>query len=77
MIISLLKRRVASDASVARLGQLAMFTTAGLVPVLVFRKFAALELTEVQLLLGVLATISVALLCTLLGMVTGLRARIA
>lgn len=59
--------RVASDNVVARLGQAVCFGAACLVPVLVFRKFAELEMSEPQLLIGVLMTMSMALLCTVLG----------
>ena len=68
MIVQLFSRRVASDTLVARLGQAVCFASACLVPVLVIRKLAALELTESELLLGVLATMSFALLCTAVGL---------
>ena len=67
MIKQLLTRKVASDAAVARFGQAVCFGAACLVPVLALRRFAELEMTEPQLLVGVLATMSVALLCTALG----------
>jgi len=67
MIKQLLTRKVASDAAVARFGQLLCFGAACLIPVLAVRKFAELELSEAQLLVGVLATMSVALTCTALG----------
>lgn len=67
MIKQLLARRVASNSMVARFGQLVFFGGACLIPVLVFRKFAELELSEAQLLIGVLVTMSMALLCTALG----------
>jgi len=67
MIKQLLTRKVASDTAVARFGQILCFGAACLVPVLAIRKFAELELSEAQLLIGVLATMSLALLCTALG----------
>ena len=53
--------------AVARLGQVVCFGGACLIPVLVCRRFAALELSEGDLLIGVLVTMSMALLCTALG----------
>jgi len=67
MIKQVLTRKVASDAVVARLGQMVCFGGACLIPVLAVRKFAELELSEAQLLVAVLATMSVALTCTALG----------
>jgi hypothetical protein len=68
MITQLLRRKVASDAAVARFGQVICFGGACTIPVLAFRKFAELEMSEAQLLTGVLATMSVALLCTVAGL---------
>jgi len=68
MMTQLLNRRVASDAAVARFGQMACFAAACLIPVLAFRRFSELELSEYQLLVGVVATVSLALLCTVLGL---------
>lgn len=67
MIRQFLSRRVASEAAAARFGQLACFAAACLIPVLAFRKFPELELSEAQLLIGVVATMSLALSCTVLG----------
>ena len=71
MIQQLLTRRVASDNVVAGLGQVVCFGGACLIPVLMFRRFAELEMSEVQLLIGVLATLSMALLFTALGVLIG------
>ncbi len=68
MITRIFTRRIASDAAIARLGQAVCFGSACLIPVIVLRRFAALELTEAELLMGVLATMSMALLCAVLGM---------
>lgn len=68
MIRKLLKCRVASDATLARFGQLLCFGGACAIPVLGFRKFAELDMSEAQLLIGVLATMSLALLCTVVGL---------
>ena len=68
MIRKLLTYKVASDSAVHRLGQMLCFTGACLIPVLAFRKFATLEITEAELLIGVIATMSLALLLTLLGL---------
>jgi hypothetical protein len=68
MIKQLLVSKVASDKAVARFGQIVCFGGAGLVPVLVFRKFADFELSEGQLFIGVLVTMSMALILTLLGL---------
>ncbi len=74
MIKQLLVSKVASDKAVARFGQLICFGGACLVPVLVFRKFADLELSEAQLLIGVLATMSMALMFAVLGMLLAPKA---
>jgi hypothetical protein len=67
MITQLLTRRVASDTEVIRFGQAACFVAAGLIPLLAFHKFAELGLSEAQLLVGVIATIPMALFYTALG----------
>ncbi len=67
MLKQLLTRSLVSDTVVARLGQVICFGGACLVPVPVFRKFGELELSEAQLLIGVLATMSMALVFTVLG----------
>jgi hypothetical protein len=77
MIKQLLTRRIASDTAVARLGQAVCFGGACLIPVLVCRKFATLELSEADLLIGVLATMSMALLCTVLGVLLEPNAKAA
>ena len=66
-------RSIASDSLVARLGQAVCFGGACLIPVLVFRRFAEIDLSEAQLLIGVLATMSMALLLALIGTVLGAR----
>lgn len=68
MIAQFLKRSVVSDGAVARFGQVICFGAACIIPILVFRRFAELEMSEAQLLIGVLATMSMALLCTILGL---------
>ena len=60
-------RTIASDKVVARIGQAVCFGGACLIPVLVFRRFAQLELPEAQLITGVLATMTMALVLTLSG----------
>ena len=67
MIKQLLTRRIASDTVVARVGQAICFGGACLIPVLVCRRFATIDLSEAELLIGVLATMSMALMCTVLG----------
>ena len=67
MIRRFLSRRVASDVAVARFGQFVSFACACLIPVLAFRRFSELELSEAQLLIGVVATMSLALHCAVLG----------
>ncbi len=61
MITQLLKRRIASDARVARLGQAISAGCACLIPVLTFWKFARINMSEAELLIGVLVTMSMAL----------------
>lgn len=75
MIGQLLARRVASDAAMARLGQLLSFAAAGVIPVLVFHRITDVELSEGQLLIGALATMSLALNCTLMGLLLEPRTR--
>ena len=77
MIQHFLKRRMASDASVARLGQVVAFAAACLVPVLVFRRLPEIDLTEAELLIAVLATMSMALLCAVMGELLGAKAKAA
>ena len=67
MIRQFLSRRVASDAAVARFGQCISFACACLIPVLTFRRFSELELSEAQLLIGVVATMSLAVSCAMIG----------
>jgi hypothetical protein len=77
MILSLLKRQVVSERSLARVGQGVAFVGAGLIPVLVFRRFAEVEMFEGQLLIGVVATMSLAILCAMLGMLLDSRTKVA
>ena len=67
MIRRFFSQRVASDAAVARFGQYSCFACACLIPVLAFRRFSELELSEGQLLIGVIATMSLAVLCAVAG----------
>ena len=67
MIGRFFSRRVASNAAAARCGQAACFACACLIPVLVFQRFTEIELSEAQLLIGVVATMSLALHCAVLG----------
>jgi len=63
----LLKHKIVSDYVFARFGQIFCFSAACLIPVIVFRKFAKMEMTEANLLIGVLATMCLALLMTIIG----------
>ncbi len=65
----LFTRIIAPDSVVARVGQAVCFGGACLVPVLVFHRFTEIDLSEAQLIIGVLATMSMALVFALLGMV--------
>ncbi len=67
MIKQLLTRRVVSDVLVARVGQVVCFGAACLIPVLALRRLAALEVSEATLLIGVITTMSMALLCAVVG----------
>ena len=60
MIIQLLKRKVASDKSVAHVCQIICSIAAGLVLVLGIRRLAELELTESQLFLTLIGTLLLA-----------------
>lgn len=73
MIRQVLMRRIASDRLAARLGQALSSVGACLIPVLVCRRFAEIELSEAQLLIGVVATMSMALLLALIATVLGER----
>ena len=75
MIAQLLKRSVVSDATLARLGQVVCFGCACVVPVLAFWKFTRINMSEAEVLIGVLATMSMALQCTLLGLQLETRAK--
>ena len=79
MIRQFLSRRVASDAAVARFGQFLSFACACLIPVLAFRRFSEVELSEAQLLIAVTATMSLAVLCAVVGelLVLGSKAKAA
>ncbi len=65
----LLTRSIVSDSVVARVGQTVCFGGACLIPVLVFRRFTEIEISEAQLIMGVLATMSMALVCALVGVI--------
>ncbi len=75
MLGPLLSRRVASDATVARLGQLVCFAGACLIPVLAVRRLSGLDVSEAELLIGVVATLSLALLCAAAGLLLEPRTR--
>lgn len=67
MSTQFLTRHVATYAAVLRVTEAGCYLAAGLIPWMAFRKFAELEITKDQLLLGVLATMAAALLFTFLG----------
>ncbi len=77
MIQQLLRRSIASDTLVARIGQGICYGAAGLIPVLVFRRFAEIDFTEAELLIGVLATMTMALVCAALGELLDAKAKAA
>ncbi len=77
MIKQLLTRRVVSDTVVTRLAQVVCFGGACVIPVLVFRKFSALELSEAQLLIGVLTTMTLAVGLTVPGVLLEPKSRAA
>jgi UPF0716 family protein affecting phage T7 exclusion len=68
MMTQFLRRRIPTAAAAARLEQAACFITACLIPVLTFRKFAEIEMTDAELTIGVLATMTLAVLCAVLGL---------
>ena len=74
MITQLLKRRIGSATTDARLAQNLPFVAAGVNLVLAFRKFADMDLTEFQMMMAALATVSLSLLFVLLGLVCGRKA---
>ncbi|HOC00386.1 MAG TPA: hypothetical protein PKM43_16775 [Verrucomicrobiota bacterium] len=63
-----------AKTAAARFGRLACFASACLIPMFVFRRFAELELTEPELLIGVVATIASAVSCTVPGLLLEPRA---
>jgi hypothetical protein len=76
MILHLLKRNIASDALVARVGQIVSFAAAVVIPLLVFRQWLPeKDLSETELLLVVLTTMSIALLCAVMGEAIGAKAK--
>ena len=77
MITQLLKRRVASDTGMIRVVQAACYIAAALIPVLAFRKFADWELAEAHLLVGVIATMSMAVFYTALGVLLEFKTKAA
>ena len=68
MITRLLKNRVITDKTVARIGQVTCFGCACVIPVLAFWKFARINMSEAELLIGVLVTMSMALQFALIGL---------
>lgn len=74
MTTQFLTRHIASDAAVLRFTEAGCYLAAGLIPWLAFRKFAELEISKDQLLLGVLATMTIALLFTVLGVMLHCKA---
>jgi hypothetical protein len=76
MITQLLKRRLVPDRTVARVGQMLCFGCACAIPVLAFWKFARIEMSEAELLIGVLATMSMALQCMLVGLYLETQAKL-
>jgi len=58
-----------SDATDTKFGSAAFYVAAVAIPVLVARRLPALELTEKELLFGVLLMVTASLLCVLLGLV--------
>ncbi len=68
MNFQILTRKLVADAVVARFGQAVCFGAAVLIPLLALRRFTELELTEAELLMAVLTTMSMALLCAVLGL---------
>ena len=77
MLTLLFKRRVVSDAAMTRLAQVVSFGCACGIPVLAFWKFTRIDMSEAEILIGVLATMSMALQFTLVGLHLETRARAA
>ncbi len=68
-------RNVASAPAVLRTLEAACFAAAALIPVVSFHKCAELEMSESQLLVGVLATLMTALFYTVLGVLIEFKTR--
>jgi hypothetical protein len=75
MIRQFFSRRVASEAAAARFAQFTCFAGACLIPVLVFWSFPKFELSEVQLLVCVIGSMSLALSFTVLGVLLEPKAK--
>jgi len=58
-----------SDRADTKLGSIAAFVVGALLPIMIFPKLEDLRPTEIELLLGLLLTITASLLCVLLGLV--------
>jgi len=77
MITQLLKFRIVSDCAFYRFLQAMLFIMAGVVPAIVIRKLAAMDITEAGLMIGILVAMSFALLCGLLGLAFESKAKAA
>lgn len=73
----LFKSHVVSERAVARLGQGIACAGACLIPVLAFRRFAEIEVSEAQLLIGVATTMSLAVSCAMLALLLESKTRAA
>jgi hypothetical protein len=77
MITQFLKRRVASETGVIRFVQASCHVAAALIPVLAFPNFADWELAEAHLLVGVMATLSMAVFYAALSVMLEFKTKAA
>ncbi|MBL9175484.1 MAG: hypothetical protein JNL10_18220 [Verrucomicrobiales bacterium] len=75
MKTSMIQRNILPDRTVLRAVQASCFAAAALIPTLAFRKFAEVDLSRAGLLVGVLSALTLAFLCTVLGVFLEIRMR--
>jgi hypothetical protein len=68
MITPMSDKKVATRKKVARVAQALCVGGASLIPIIVIRKFATLDLTQDQLWFGAVATVTVSLLFAVIAM---------
>jgi len=75
-IVGVLGRPLASDSRDASVGSILLYVAGVLLFILSTRKIASLQLTEAQLVLGLLVAICVTMQIVIMGMLLDVRARL-